>query len=491
VTSLSAIVRDESEPKGYDGTPPASRVDRLVPWVTAAVTFFGFFAVSMLRYHTLVIGFDIAYFRQATWLISRGEDPFLTVRGLHLLADHTYYPVFPISFLTRVLPAVPTLLALQAAGLAAAVLPLYAICRRLAGLGTAASGVVLISYALFPAIQNVNAFEFHPETVLAPVALLGAVLYAFTARWWPYAGCIALALLSREDLVVVVAGLSLLLALERRVRPALVTLGVAMAWGALNMLVIQASFPGGELVQAGRVQPYGDNLVSAAAFLATHPMTVVRALVTPDDVTVAVALLAPVLFLPLLAPRWLLPGLPLQLFYLVSAIPPAQTVKFQYTLAIDLFIFVATAMALGRSGQVKPDRAVLVTLLLASVLLNAHFGTASVFQQPWTWRTRDALDHARLEAARLVPDDVPVSATDTLLALLSERTFAYLFPPWSEAAPPEGAPVGAGQAHVRYIAVETTGELWTGTRQEALERLVEEGRFELVFSNRGVLVYRR
>lgn len=381
MATLRAIVRDASEPKGYEGIPPASRADRLVPWVTFCVTFVVFFAVAMLRYHTVGAGFDIAYFRQATWLISRGEDPFLTVRGVHLLADHTYYLVFPMAFLTRVLPTVPTLLALQSAGLAAAVFPLYAICRRLAGLGTAASGVVIVSYALFPAIQNINAFEFHPETVLAPVGLLGAVLYAFTGRWWPYAGCIALVLLSREDLVVVVAGLSLLLLLERRVRPALVTLGVALAWGLLNMLVIQASFPGAQEVQAGRAQPYGTSFLSAAAFLATHPRTTLTALATPDDVTVAVALLAPVLFLPLLAPRWLLPGIPLQLFYLVSSVAPAQTIRFQYTLAIDLFIFVATAMALGRSGRVKPDRTVLATLLVATVLLNAHFGTASVFQQ--------------------------------------------------------------------------------------------------------------
>ena len=34
------------------------------------------------------MNFDLAIFDQAVWLISRGETPFVTVRGLHILADH-------------------------------------------------------------------------------------------------------------------------------------------------------------------------------------------------------------------------------------------------------------------------------------------------------------------------------------------------------------------------------------------------------------------
>lgn len=472
----------------------AELADRVVPLVAAALLSAVFFTVAMLRHHGLNSGYDVAYAQQATWLIRNGYSPFMTIRGLHLLADHTYYVLFPLSWLTAVLPTVPTLLALQAAGLAFAVVPLYAFCRRIARLAVLPSAVVLAAYGIHPAVQNVNAFEFHAETVLAPAALIGAVLFAFQARWYAYAGCLAVVLLSREDLAVVAAGIALLLLLTGRWRAGVLSLIAITVWFTVN-LRIQTHFAGGQFVQGTRLSQYGESLPSIALFLATHPRTVAAALLTPGNIRVVVALLAPVLFLPLLAPRWLLPGIPLHAVYLLSDTAPAHTIVFHYTLAINCFLFVALAVALGRSARIRQRGALLAVLLVVVVLGNLRWGTASLLDAPWRWGERDSLDRARLAAARVVPAGAPVSASDSLLPMLSARRDVYLFPTPFERYDPgavDSVPREVRRREVSYLAVDTTlSPPWDADKAAALDRLTAEETFFKVFDRLGVAVYQR
>lgn len=83
----------------------------------------GALLVALLRAYALLGGYDLATFSQAAWLITQGQAPFVTIRGLHLLGDHAYPVFYPIAWLTWALPTVPTLLAVQAAALAAGIVP--------------------------------------------------------------------------------------------------------------------------------------------------------------------------------------------------------------------------------------------------------------------------------------------------------------------------------------------------------------------------------
>lgn len=126
----------------------AEFLDRWFPWVFAAVLAAVFFTLSWLRAHTLEAGFDVAYFKQAAWQIGHGHGGFLSVRGVHLFADHAYVLIYPIGWLSRIIPVTPLLLGLQAGGLAFAAVPLYRICREMAGLASGSAAAVLVVYAL-------------------------------------------------------------------------------------------------------------------------------------------------------------------------------------------------------------------------------------------------------------------------------------------------------------------------------------------------------
>ena len=471
------------------------RFDRWFPWAFAATTAVVFFTLAWLRAYGLEAGFDLAYFKQAAWQLGHGQGGFLSVRGVHLFADHAYFAMYPIGWVGRVVPLTPLLLGLQAGGLAGASVPLYRICREMAGLGPRAAAVVLAVYALHPAIENANVFEFHPEAVTAPLALFGAVWFGHRERWVPAGLCVAVLLLSREDYVFVVAGLAAICLLTRRLRPGLVLLAAALVW-FVAVHFFMDRFPGAVEIQASRLEPFGATTLGAARFLAVHPRVLLTQLTRPENLDVAVGLLGPLLFLPLLAPEWLLPGLGLELLYLVSPVAPAHTIRFQYTLIPALAVVLAGALALGRR-RLAP--AVLVPLLAAAMAFNVQLSTASLRYHPWRWRQRDAVDQARLAAARVPPPDAAVAASGSILPLVAARRSAYYFPaPFAAYAarlhPPDPVPLPRRMDSVRYLLIDTTTmgtELHADMIPGVLQSLTADGTFEQLWDDHGVQVWRR
>lgn len=471
--------------------------DVVVPWVAAAVIFAVFLVLALLRYHTFDAGYDVGYFRQAAHLISEGESPYITIRGLHFLADHAYFIFFPIAWSTAVLPAVPTLLAVQAAALGLGAIPLWRISRRLGGLPVGISALVLVAYGLYPALHNVNLADFHPEAIAIP-ALLAMALFGLQGRWVPYGFSMALVLASREDLAIVVVAFGVLLFLEGRRRAAVGTVVVAAAWFTFTTQVVLPSFADGELVQGSRWPQFGDSLGSVLVGMATSPELVLQTLVTEDNVGVVVALLAPVLLLPLLSLRHLLPGLPLQGLYLMSNVGAAHTIDFQYTVGIIPFVFLATVMALRhrrlRSGD-SPDTTVPKLLVLASLLFSLQLSNALPLAAPWRWPSRDAADHARLEAIKMLGDDASVSATTRFWPYVADRTelFAYPFPLLQGTRyVADPVPIEQRRQGVDYVVVDTRelGVIYGQLDHDVLAELPELG-FEEVFDREGILVFAR
>ena len=473
------------------------RADRSLPWALAALTFAGLWVLALLRAYTLLGGYDLATFTQAAWLITHGEAPFVTIRGLHLLGDHAYPIFYPIAWLTWVLPAVPTLLALQAGALAFGIVPLWALSRRVVGLGVPATAGLSVAYALFPALHNVNLADFHPE-VLAVPALIGAVLFALTDRWWPYAACVALALACREDISLVVTFLGVLLVIEGRRRAGLITTAAGLAWLVVATQVLQPHFAG-SFVQAAFLDRYGEGIGEIIATMAGDPLRVLGDLFTAQNGFFVVAMLAPVLFLPLLAPRYLLPVVPLEVLYLLSSRETAHTIEAQYTVSAIAFVFVATAMALPRVVRLLDRRWTVpawgpaAALVVAGVAGHTLLANDSVVTRPWGLRSRDAVDQARLEAAQLIPSGAAVSGTDRMWPLVSEREALYTVPrPWEGyEASNDPVPLDVRQDEVDYLLIDTVDSAqWYPDRAEALRRLVPELGATLIFDRAGIRVYR-
>lgn len=403
--------------------------DRAVPWISAAALFLFLLLLALAKARSLEGTPDLAGYSQAAWLIGEGRAPIVTVTsGTHVMAQQAAFVFYPIALLTWILPVEGALLTVQSAALALAVVPIWKISRKLANLRTGAAGTLVFVYAFYPVIHNLNLAGFHPETIGLP-ALLAAMYFGLSSRWRLFVVACGLAVMSRADLGFAVAGLGGLLVVEGKRRAGIVTLGAGAAWTLLSVAVIQPAFGGETYTHVNAFAQFGDTPWSVAWGMFTHPGTVLSDLVSEQNFRLAVTLLAPVLFLPVLAPRYLVPVLPLQFLYMVARVP-SEAVFGQQTVAVTAFIFLSTAFALARTGRlgvekVTVDRRVLGALLLAGTVFFIRDAASSPYRHPWDWGGRDVVDFARIQIAHQIPKERAVRASPSMLQLLEERERLY------------------------------------------------------------------
>src|SRR5204863_7844535 len=103
--------------------------DQFLPWIAAGALTILFFTLAEAQVRSLEPETDLAATVQGMWLISHGHGGDLSITGTHLLAQHFPLGLYPVAYLTRLFPVVPTLLMLQAAGLAFGVVPWSSMAR--------------------------------------------------------------------------------------------------------------------------------------------------------------------------------------------------------------------------------------------------------------------------------------------------------------------------------------------------------------------------
>ncbi len=238
-------------------------------------------------------------------------------------------------------------------------------------------------------------------------------------------------MLCRADLGLAVAGLGVLLMVQGHRRRGAIAAVAGTAWCFGFLFLLQPHIGHNGVTQLAAYASYGHTPLSVAWGMLAHPLDTLGNVFSRENFRLMVFLFAPVLFLPFLSPRYLLPVVPLQLLYLAGDVS-TNTRYGPQAIAITAFIFLATPMGLARLGRpsverVTVDRRVLITLLAASFSFYALLAPSSFYERPWNWGSRDATDGARLAArdsisadadgpGQPVDADRPGAATRPLLA---------------------------------------------------------------------------
>jgi uncharacterized membrane protein len=326
--------------------------------------------------------------------------------------------------------------------------------------------------------------------VLAVPGLLCAFYFAETDRWRWFAVFSIIVVLCRADLGLVILGMGLLFALEGKRRKGLIVVVLAAGYTIFAITVIQPDFGNGTFPHLNAFREFGDSPGSVAWGMLIHPFDILGRLTSEQNFNLLVTLLAPVVFLPVLAPRYLLPVVPLQVLYMVADVP-REAVFGQQTVAITAFVFIASAFALSRIGRlgvekINVDRRVLAALLLAGTVFFIRDAASSPYREPWDWGGQDMADGARIDAEEQIPSDAAVRATPSMLQLLAERERLYVLD--------TSETLGANEATegVDFVAIDDraiTG--WSANdRQEFFEGMAGEG-FRVTVNDQGIVVFAR
>jgi uncharacterized membrane protein len=445
----------------------------------------GFGALAVLRHRSFATGrFDLGNMTQAVWSTANGDT--LAVTNLAgeqttRLASH-FDPILALfAPLWIVWPSPEALLVAQAVALALGALPVFWLARKHLGSQRAGLGFAL-AYLLFPATQWVALSEFHPVALACPL-LLFAFWYLDEDRLLPFAICAALACTTKEEIPLAVAGLGLWYALARRQRVAGIAIAIAGAAEAAFALGVVEHYNDGGGPFAGRYDDVGGSPTGILKMLVTDPLTILRALVDREGLTYLLALLAPLAFLPLAAPLALLPALPDLALSLLSSTDTQTSIHFHYVAPLVPALFAAAIFAAARLERdlVKPLVAVVLTsnFVLGAIPLwgavpggEDHQASAGLISEH---------DRTAARALQLIPEDAVVTASNSLGAHLSARRRFLSFPI---------------RADSTWIAVDERSPGYldrfaAGPYALAIARLRRDPRWQLVFEEDGVLVFRR
>jgi uncharacterized membrane protein len=461
--------------------------DRFIPWIAAVALFALYFTLSEAQVRSLTAGTDLAAFAQGAWLIAHGHTPDVTITGSNLLAQHLPIGMYPVGWVTRVLPTVPTLLALQAAGLAFGVVPLWRIARRVAELRAGAALALIIAYGASPTLNNLNLAGFNPAAV-AVAPLLGATYLALRQRWSMFVVVSLCAVIWSAELALVIAGIGLLVFLLGDRGPGTWIMIGGLAWTIVAVLILEPRFGSTGFISPGAFKAYGSNAFSIVGGMLIHPHKVLGDLLAEDSVRLIIGLLAPLLFLPVLAPKYLLPAMGLTALYLVADVSVRGNGTNEYGLPLTVFAFVAAAFALNRMGRrsierILVDRRVLIALTVAAIGFFCIDASNSPYQRPWNWGREDATDQARHEAAELVGTTSAVRTSDQILPLVAERARVYALSDQPSSA--------AASSDVNRVIIDEAEVNWTPAEWRDFGSGMATRQFVMVSDVDGVRVYRR
>jgi uncharacterized membrane protein len=400
--------------------------------VTAAVLTVGaaaaYSAVSIYRFdHFAANGFDLGIQDQTVWGYSRLQIIPNTVLGVpNLLGDHFNPILMLLAPFRAVFDSADVLLVAQAVLLALAGVPIYLWGAQ--RLGPVAGLAFQASYLVFWGVLAGVVFDFH-HVVFAVPAISTALYAAVNRRNRLLWAMVAVALLTREDVALTVAGLGLyLLLVQRRVRIGSVMMAGSVAWFVLLLDVVIPAL-GGSTYKHWTYTALGTGPISAFLFILQHPIKSVELLVTPlDKLRVGVGTFATWLFLPVLSPIALI-AIPSFLERFWSSSPDLWSFHFQYSMLpapILAFAAIDTAARLkGRLGGRWSDVATLA-LPLAAFAVSAVLTIAVVkpFAELSTY-VSDAEAGQIQQCLSVIPANVSVAATDALVPHLTSRPEIY------------------------------------------------------------------
>ena len=400
----------------------------------------GFGSLAVLRHRAFESGrFDLGNMVQAVWSTAAGRPLEVTnLQGEQVsrLASHVDPLLAAFAPLWLVWPSPSLLLVAQAIAVALGAVPVFWLARKHLRSRYAALGFAF-AYLLYPPVQWLTLDDFHAVALACPL-LLFAFWYLDEDRLVAFAAFALAAVLAKEEIGFVVAAMGAWYAISRRrlgAGGAIAALGTA--WSVVAIAVVIPATGEGESDFYGRYQDVGGSPAGVLETAVTDPVRILSAAFDERGVAYLAELLLPLAGFCLLAPAALLVALPELALNLLSSTRTQTSIHFHYTAGLVPGLMAASVLGAARLTRKRPSLAMPLGAVAVAVALVANYrlGAVPLWQHVPGGETlradtygRTDHDRAAARALAVIPEDEPVSATNTLGAHLSERRRVLSFP---------------------------------------------------------------
>ena len=380
---------------------------RALLWAAIAAYAAGFSSLSILRHRAFNTGrYDLGNMVQTVWNTAHGHFLQMTSgdgRQISRLAAHFDPILAAFAPLWWIWPSPELLLTVQAIVVALGALPVFWLARKHVGSERAGLAFALV-YLLYPATEWLTLNEFHPVALACPF-LLFAFWYLDEDRLVPFAVFAVLAMTTKEEIGLVVAGLGVWYAVRRRERrTGGIVAGAGLLVSAIAIAVVIPHFnAGADSAFYGRYDAIGGSAGGIAKTAVTHPWRLLEQAFQTGDVhyllQLAAAAGAPVRVAPLL----LVAALPELALNLLSATPTQTSIHFHYVAGAIPPLVIASVLGAGALARRFPARAGLV---VAAAVVVALVGELEARRRAVVGRRpgRRGLPEGRLAGDRARPD---------------------------------------------------------------------------------------
>jgi len=384
--------------------------------------------------------FDLAFYDQGVWLLSRFHAPYLTTIGRDLFGDHAQFSLVALVPLYWLRPDPSTLLNVQAAAMAAGAIPVYMLAIR-RSLGPVLATVFVAAFLLHPALGLTNLENYHPDSFLVPI--LGFAIYAAVERRTRmFVVCCLLALLCKEDVVLVLLPLAAWYCWRRDRRVGALIAGTAVVVAFADTYVVMRSLVGVSTRNAFRI-PFSTcsgacsvsrHVSDFAKEIVTKPGAVVRYLVAGDHPNgrpfYVWQLIAPTGLVFLFAPEIAATAVLALAANVFSTVGYQHQIAFHYSMELLPALAMGSVYAVGRIRTAR-RRSIAGVLVLVSALLCAYmWGPLPLARHglPAHWSPSSAVVADVNHVVAQLPPNAVVAAYDTFVTHVDRREHVYLWP---------------------------------------------------------------
>jgi uncharacterized membrane protein len=316
------------------------------------------------------------------------------------------------------------LFVVQTLAIASGAIPIYAFARK--HLESDALGCVFAcTYLLYPAVSWTNVENFHPDSFLG-VFIATALWAAFNRKWRWYVGAVLLALMVKEDVVLVVAPIGVWVALRRDVRIGVATVIGSIGAALICFFLVIRNLTGTAFRNSWRI-PFGGfgGLVKTAL---TSPRALLQHLTSDGRLTYLLQMLSPTAGLFFIAPSVALIAFVVMFSNIVSTFYYQYQIQYHYSLVIAPILVFGNVYAIGRLGKSARRKATLVVGLasIVSAFILAPLPLAQNQLQKFPPGSPSVVAAHDLFAQ--IPSDAVISVFHPLSAQLARRERIYVFP---------------------------------------------------------------